>query len=68
MKFWVLSKAGYEKSAARKKSFFLLSYNRFQNGYASFYFRLYRWHLIIYTGEVIGKMKIGIRKHWQIKI
>jgi len=49
------------------KSFFLFQYNRYESGYGNVYFRLWRFHLLIYTYKIFGKMKEGIRKHKTIK-
>jgi len=49
------------------KSLFLFQYNRYENGYGDIYFKLWRFHLLIYTYKIIGKMKQGKRTHKTIK-
>ena len=56
------------KNTPNKTYFFLFQYNRWENGYGDIYFRLWRFHLHIYTSKIVGKMKEGIRKHKTIKL
>jgi len=69
MKIWFSKSPAITKFFPdNKESFFLFQYNRWENGYGEIYFRLWRFHLLIYTYKIVGKMKEGIRKHKTIKL
>mgnify|MGYP003653672030 CR=1 FL=1 len=61
MKFFI------QKTRDKKEKIFLFQYNRYQNGFGDIYFRLWKFHLLIYTYKIIGKMKEGTRKHKTVK-
>ncbi len=58
----------YNKGKLRKgKSFFLFQTNMYQNGYGDIYFRLWRFHLLIYAHKLFGKIKLNKEYHKTIK-
>jgi len=66
MKMWYNNETS--RNTPSKTCLFLFQYNRYENGYGDVYFRLWRFHLLIYTYKIIGKMKEGIRKHKTIRL